>query len=234
MTAAGIAAALEAAGLLQSPESAASPWERAVAGLNALVDADVIFHVEPDGHISAPFSDRAHRVGPEGPPLGPHPGRRLRRPPEPPRAVPCPGVPGLHLPGGGPARLAAAPLVRAGPRPPRGDARAARRDGRPVERRSLRGYPGHRVPGPPPGGRPEVHPARHPHPQRGVRPLAATRRSSGSTGTAPASSSRTSTRARVAPRERLADRRWFDARVRPVRHRPRGRCRRPPPPDPPR
>ncbi|MFC8282894.1 hypothetical protein [Streptomyces cyaneofuscatus] len=118
---AGIAAALEAAGLLQSPESAAelvalrarvaeleaeaygdaavrlvdpvsqirhlhacvaaqrsradvldrlcgkyqeradlvdgSPWERAVAGLNALVDADVIFHVEPDGHISAPASD---------------------------------------------------------------------------------------------------------------------------------------------------------------------------------
>ncbi|MGW3164781.1 hypothetical protein ACWC9Q_18295 [Streptomyces sp. NPDC001142] len=35
----------------------ASPWDRAVAGLNALVDADVIFHVEPDGHISAPFSD---------------------------------------------------------------------------------------------------------------------------------------------------------------------------------
>ncbi|EGE40857.1 hypothetical protein GTY83_07350 [Streptomyces sp. SID4928] len=34
-----------------------SPWDRAVAGLNALVDADVIFHVEPDGHISAPFSD---------------------------------------------------------------------------------------------------------------------------------------------------------------------------------
>ncbi|MFF8716213.1 hypothetical protein ACF07T_32980 [Streptomyces sp. NPDC015184] len=34
-----------------------NPWERAVAGLNALVDADVIFHVEPDGHISAPFSD---------------------------------------------------------------------------------------------------------------------------------------------------------------------------------
>ncbi|MFD7066111.1 hypothetical protein ACFV97_02625 [Streptomyces sp. NPDC059913] len=39
-----------------SPE-ALSPWEQAVAGLNALVDADVIFHVEPDGHISAPFSD---------------------------------------------------------------------------------------------------------------------------------------------------------------------------------
>ncbi|MFE2930667.1 hypothetical protein [Streptomyces sp. NPDC059278] len=38
------------------PESP-SPWERAVAGLNALVDAAVIFHVEPDGHISAPFSD---------------------------------------------------------------------------------------------------------------------------------------------------------------------------------
>ncbi|MCX4601172.1 hypothetical protein OG402_11805 [Streptomyces anulatus] len=35
----------------------ASPWERAVAGLNALVDAGVAFHVEPDGHISAPFSD---------------------------------------------------------------------------------------------------------------------------------------------------------------------------------
>ncbi|MEU3219986.1 hypothetical protein [Streptomyces sp. NPDC006971] len=34
-----------------------SPWQQAVAGLNALVDADVIFHVEPDGHISAPFSD---------------------------------------------------------------------------------------------------------------------------------------------------------------------------------
>ena len=56
-TPAGIAAALEAAGLLQSPESAAPPWERAVAGLNALVDAGVAFHVEPDGHISAPFSD---------------------------------------------------------------------------------------------------------------------------------------------------------------------------------
>ncbi|WP_326768588.1 hypothetical protein OG978_32355 [Streptomyces sp. NBC_01591] len=41
----------------QAPPEALSPWERAVAGLNALVDADVIFHVEPDGHISAPFSD---------------------------------------------------------------------------------------------------------------------------------------------------------------------------------
>lgn len=59
-TAAYIAAALESARLLQSPESAAalgSPWERAVAGLNALVDADVAFHVEPDGHISAPLSN---------------------------------------------------------------------------------------------------------------------------------------------------------------------------------
>lgn len=56
-TPAGIAAALEAAGLLQSPESASSPWERAVAGLNALVDADIAFWIEPDGHISGPFSD---------------------------------------------------------------------------------------------------------------------------------------------------------------------------------
>ncbi|WP_327335937.1 hypothetical protein OG384_04680 [Streptomyces sp. NBC_01324] len=37
--------------------AAASPWERAVAGLNALVDADVAFWIEPDGHISGPFSD---------------------------------------------------------------------------------------------------------------------------------------------------------------------------------
>ncbi|MCX5431917.1 hypothetical protein OHU11_30155 [Streptomyces sp. NBC_00257] len=41
----------------QAPPEALSPWERAVSGLNALVDADVIFHVEPDGHIAAPFSD---------------------------------------------------------------------------------------------------------------------------------------------------------------------------------
>lgn len=34
-----------------------SPWQRAVAGLNALVDADVAFHVEPDGRISGPFGD---------------------------------------------------------------------------------------------------------------------------------------------------------------------------------
>lgn len=54
---AALAMALESAGMLQSPESAASPWQQAVAGLNALVDADVAFHVEPDGHISAPFSD---------------------------------------------------------------------------------------------------------------------------------------------------------------------------------
>ena len=36
---------------------AGTPWERAVAGLNALVDADISFHVEPDGHISGPFGD---------------------------------------------------------------------------------------------------------------------------------------------------------------------------------
>ncbi|WP_267244385.1 hypothetical protein [Streptomyces sp. PR69] len=29
------------------------PWQRAVEGLNALVDADVPFHIEPDGHISS-------------------------------------------------------------------------------------------------------------------------------------------------------------------------------------
>lgn len=34
-----------------------SPWERAVAGLNALVDADIAFWIEPDGHISGPFGD---------------------------------------------------------------------------------------------------------------------------------------------------------------------------------
>lgn len=58
-TAAGIAAALDAAGLLMSPETAAeiakqSPWQRATDGLNALVDAGVGFHFEPDGHISNP------------------------------------------------------------------------------------------------------------------------------------------------------------------------------------
>ncbi|MGW0780404.1 hypothetical protein [Streptomyces sp. NPDC002913] len=36
---------------------ASSPWERAVAGLNALVDADIAFWIEPDGHISGPFGD---------------------------------------------------------------------------------------------------------------------------------------------------------------------------------
>ncbi|MFF4479508.1 hypothetical protein ACFY1A_21160 [Streptomyces sp. NPDC001520] len=34
-----------------------SPWQRATDGLNALVDAGVGFHVEPDGHISNPFGD---------------------------------------------------------------------------------------------------------------------------------------------------------------------------------
>ncbi|MFG3174897.1 hypothetical protein ACGFZC_07440 [[Kitasatospora] papulosa] len=33
------------------------PWDRAVEGLNALVDADVAFHIEPDGHISNPLGD---------------------------------------------------------------------------------------------------------------------------------------------------------------------------------
>ncbi|MEU0098181.1 hypothetical protein [Streptomyces sp. NPDC006267] len=33
------------------------PWERAVAGLNALVDADIAFWIEPDGHISGPFGN---------------------------------------------------------------------------------------------------------------------------------------------------------------------------------
>ncbi|MGW4250450.1 hypothetical protein [Streptomyces californicus] len=36
---------------------AGSPWERAVAGLNALADADIAFWIEPDGHISGPFGD---------------------------------------------------------------------------------------------------------------------------------------------------------------------------------
>lgn len=35
----------------------AGPWERAVEGLNALVDADVLFHIEPDGHISNSTGD---------------------------------------------------------------------------------------------------------------------------------------------------------------------------------
>ncbi|MDV9194352.1 hypothetical protein [Streptomyces sp. Wh19] len=41
----------------QAPPEALSPWERAVAGLNALVDADIAFWIEPDGHISGPFGD---------------------------------------------------------------------------------------------------------------------------------------------------------------------------------
>ncbi|MGW0552320.1 hypothetical protein [Streptomyces altiplanensis] len=42
---------------LRAGETSVSPWQRAVDGLNALVDADVTFHVEPDGHISNPFGD---------------------------------------------------------------------------------------------------------------------------------------------------------------------------------
>ncbi|WP_143670443.1 hypothetical protein [Streptomyces antimycoticus] len=34
-----------------------SPWQRATDGLNALVDAGIPFHVEPDGHISNPLGD---------------------------------------------------------------------------------------------------------------------------------------------------------------------------------
>ncbi|MFH8752999.1 hypothetical protein ACH4GK_17610 [Streptomyces rimosus] len=36
---------------------AASPWQQAVDGLNALVDADIAVHVEPDGHIANPAGD---------------------------------------------------------------------------------------------------------------------------------------------------------------------------------
>ncbi|MFD6421577.1 hypothetical protein [Streptomyces sp. NPDC060198] len=34
-----------------------APWERAVEGLNALVDASIPVHIEPDGHISNPTGD---------------------------------------------------------------------------------------------------------------------------------------------------------------------------------
>ncbi|TJZ55579.1 hypothetical protein FCH28_09565 [Streptomyces piniterrae] len=84
-TAAGIAMALDASGMLQPPETAAElkrlrgqvvtqvsllkraqaeartalntggdPWQRATDGLNALVDAGIGFHIEPDGHIAGP------------------------------------------------------------------------------------------------------------------------------------------------------------------------------------
>ncbi|GCD46154.1 hypothetical protein [Streptomyces paromomycinus] len=36
---------------------ATSPWQRAVDGLNALTDAEVDFHIEPDGHIANPSGD---------------------------------------------------------------------------------------------------------------------------------------------------------------------------------
>ena len=39
------------------PTVRVSPWDRAVAGLNALVDANIAFWIEPDGHISGPFGD---------------------------------------------------------------------------------------------------------------------------------------------------------------------------------
>lgn len=54
----------EAATVAGSPDSTAggeqpetSPWQRAVDGLNALVDADIPVHIEPDGHISNPCGD---------------------------------------------------------------------------------------------------------------------------------------------------------------------------------
>lgn len=54
-TPAGIAVAVVASDVWRSPESVhVSPWQRAVDGLNALVDAGIGFHVEPDGHISNP------------------------------------------------------------------------------------------------------------------------------------------------------------------------------------
>ncbi|MCR8574736.1 hypothetical protein [Streptomyces sp. Isolate_219] len=51
--------ALESAGRLKTPEPTAevSPWQRAVDGLNALVDAGIPAHIEPDGHISNPAGD---------------------------------------------------------------------------------------------------------------------------------------------------------------------------------
>ncbi|MFD9763234.1 hypothetical protein ACFWXI_06780 [[Kitasatospora] papulosa] len=39
------------------PAVRVSPWDRAVAGLNALVDANIAFWIEPDGHISGPFGN---------------------------------------------------------------------------------------------------------------------------------------------------------------------------------
>jgi len=37
--------------------TSADPWQRAVDGLNALVDAGIGFWIEPDGHISNPLGD---------------------------------------------------------------------------------------------------------------------------------------------------------------------------------
>lgn len=54
-----LATAVDVMGALPMPTGAPSPspWERAVAGLNALADAKVTFWIEPDGHISNPFGD---------------------------------------------------------------------------------------------------------------------------------------------------------------------------------
>lgn len=43
--------------LEQQIPTEASPWQRAVDGLNSLVDAEIPVHVEPDGHISNPCGD---------------------------------------------------------------------------------------------------------------------------------------------------------------------------------
>ncbi|WP_433855109.1 hypothetical protein [Streptomyces kronopolitis] len=48
---------LEAQRELDALDAGVSPWQRAVDGLNALVDAGIGFHVEPDGHISNPAGD---------------------------------------------------------------------------------------------------------------------------------------------------------------------------------
>ncbi|MEV7470446.1 hypothetical protein AB0O20_28675 [Streptomyces kronopolitis] len=156
-TPAGIAAALDAAGMLQSPEAAreldgmtrrmmraeqrraeleavldthrdddaaeikrlrarvaeleqqsadTSPWQRAVDGLNALVDARIGFHIEPDGHISNPSGDehiewdraveRFVLVHDDDP--GPTPAESAARP----RGVLAPAVPPMARPWRGP------------------------------------------------------------------------------------------------------------------------------------
>ncbi|MEU0659559.1 hypothetical protein [Streptomyces lavendulocolor] len=38
-------------------QAVTSPWQQAVDGLNALVDAGIPLHIEPDGHIANPCGD---------------------------------------------------------------------------------------------------------------------------------------------------------------------------------